>query len=90
MHLYVILTAILFTIGAVASLFNLKLLPLVFYTLLAIIGWTGVSAGFVNAHYYVVWTLVFFVISFIWELINDSIELTSLIFGVWAIVLLFY
>lgn len=90
MHIYVILTTILCSLGAIVSLFQLKLIPLICYTFLAIMGICLISDGYMQPNTYIILSFIFFLISFIWEWNNNNtLELVSLVFGIWSLCLLF-
>lgn len=78
MHVFVIITAILFSLGAIHSLFELKLLHLVAYAALAIMGWSLINSGYVNPNTYLGWVLGYSIVSLIWNLLKGTIELVSL------------
>lgn len=89
MHIFIIIIAVLFSLAALQSLFELEILPLIVFGFLAIFGWTVVSHGYAGWHDYLIWVLVYSIVSLIWNLLRGTLELGSIILGIITLCLLF-
>ena len=82
MHIFIIIAAVLFSLAAIQSLFELKLLHLIVFGFMSIYGWTVITHGYAGWHDYLVWVLLYSIVSLIWNLLFGTLELGSLILGI--------
>lgn len=89
MHIFIIIVAVLFSLAAIQSLFELEVIHLFVFGFMAIYGWTVITHGYFGWHDYLIWILVYSIVSLIWNLLKGTLELGSLILGIITLCFLF-